>query len=104
MDSFSIEHKHAPRDVVRVLEEREGERGWTYRVVVRTGRGEREHVVTLSYRDHDHWCGGSMAPSLLLERLIEHVLRVRREELPERFDAARVRRWLPEIDRDFRGG
>ena len=91
---------------VAIEAEQEGPRGWTYRVLVhpRAGKGAsaQEHTVRLSYRDHDFWCGGRLAPSELIRELLEYVLANRSEAMPDSFDAARIRRWLPGVDKDFR--
>ncbi len=86
---------------VRVENERETPQGWRYRVVVeRAGAASTEHEVTLSWVDHEHWCGGRFAPSTVVERLFA-VLLERGEEIPARFDAATARRWFRELDGDL---
>lgn len=88
---------------VRVLEEAEATRGWTYRIEVARGEGvTTTHRVTLGWRDHDYWCGGASAPSRVIQRVLEYVLAHREESLPEAFDAARARRWFPHIDEELR--
>jgi hypothetical protein len=84
-------------------------RGWLYEVTL-TGRdGSSRHAVSLSWHDHDYWCGGALAPSRLLERLLGLLTRhmgtgATPAALPERFDCATARRWLPEIDDLLREG
>jgi hypothetical protein len=85
--------------LVDVQRERESPRGWWYDVVLSRGPGATEHAVSLSWADHDHWSGGSVPPS----RVVEMVLGWLAEEHPEfawpaRFDVATVRRWFPEVD------
>jgi len=83
---------------VRVEHERETPQGWRYRVVVeREGAAATEHEVALAWVDHEHWCGGRLAPSTVVERLFG-VLLERGEEIPARFDAATARRWFRELD------
>jgi hypothetical protein len=112
----------APPAHVRVEAEREVAHGWEFEVMVRDtspasqnlgtpstqsrggGANGTRHTVTLSYRDHDLWSGGKMSPSALVEQVVAYVLRRRAEPLPARFDAARVRYWFPEFDKDMRGG
>jgi hypothetical protein len=119
MDDSTIEFKPDQRDQmppggrVKVLREVQTEHGWEFvlRVFRATTAGERnasgrtgteaEHVVTLNYRDHDHWSGGRLGPSQVITMIVEYALTHRREALPPAFDAARVRRWLPGVDRDF---
>ncbi|GJQ29283.1 MAG: hypothetical protein HBSAPP03_11670 [Phycisphaerae bacterium] len=88
---------------VRVLRETATERGWRYVVEISRESGETTtHTMTLGWRDHDYWCGGAAAPSLVVQRILEYVLAHRWEALPSEFDAARARRWLPRIDEDLR--
>lgn len=92
--------QHIPRVEVGTEHERPG--GWSYQVFVHRAEGPCEHTVTLSWRDHDYWCGGASAPSRVIQALIEYVLRHDTPPLPPRFDAARARRWLPQIDQELR--
>lgn len=94
------------------MEERETPRGWSYRVVV--GAGEREsteHEVTLSWVDHNYWCGGTQAPSVTTEQVLGTLLSAmaggaacrsmrdaRGERLPDRFDLSLARRIVPQLD------
>lgn len=85
------------------------DRGWSYDVVLTTPEGPTTHVVTLSWHDHDYWCGGALAPSRLLERLLALVAAHLGQgdtpkSLPARFDCATARRWLPTLDDDLRQG
>lgn len=87
-----------PPPAVRVLEEHESPRGWTFRLSVeRFAEPTTEHELTLSWVDHDHWTGGTAPPSRLAERLVA-ILAARIPDLPPRFDAGRARRWAPDID------
>lgn len=90
------------RAAARVLEEHETHNGWSFRVALDTRGGTSEHELSLSWVDHDHWTGGAVPPSALAERLLS-VLAARVPDLPARFDAARARRWVPEIDALLQG-
>ena len=92
---------HIPRVEVSTEEERPG--GWSYLVLVHRETGPISHTVTLSWRDHDYWCGGASAPSRVMQAVMEFLLRHESPPLPAKFDAARVRRWLPQIDQEIRG-
>jgi len=86
---------------VQIQAEEEVESGWVFTVRI-AGRGTDSPVeltLTLSWADYDHWSRGMEPPSTLAREVIEFVLS-RREasDLPARFDAATVRRWIPEID------
>lgn len=89
---------------VDVQEETEAARGWNYRVVVHDDAGNTtQHAVSLSWVDHDHWSGGRRPPSRVIEALLQFLLSRRvPQALPARFDAARARRWIPEIDQELR--
>ncbi|MFI4917154.1 MAG: hypothetical protein ACIAS6_11690 [Phycisphaerales bacterium JB060] len=85
-------------------------RGWSYEVALTGPRGNcTQHEVSLSWHDHDYWCGGALAPSRLLERLLGLLTRHMGKggtpaSLPARFDCATARRWLPQIDDLLREG
>ncbi len=76
--------------------------GWRYDVTLAWADGSTsEHVATLSWADHDHLCGGSAAPSRVMEAVIRYALERGRRELPGRFDASTVRRWCPAMDSEL---
>lgn len=95
---------------IRVGHEREMPRGWSYEILVRSAMPvagdqpsdapcERACSVTLSWSDHDHWSGGACPPSVVIERLMTLLIELRPDmDLPPRFDAATIRRWIPDID------
>jgi hypothetical protein len=92
--------------------ERDTPRGWAYEVTLRReGLGQSEHVVTLSWVDHDYWSGGSAPPSRVVEAVLKYALENAGHEAagaevewPARFDASRVRRWFPRLDEELRVG
>ncbi len=93
----------SPRPAARVGIERTAERGWRYEITIQwPDGGETAHDVTLGWRDHDYWCGGGVAPSVVVQWVVDYVLEHWGGEIPARFDAARARRWLPRIDEDLR--
>ncbi len=89
---------------VEIGEETETDHGWSYAVrVVWMDDTETEHTVLLSWHDHDHWSGGTAAP----ERIVSRVVRAAgdalgRETLPAKFDAATIRRAVPDLDQRVR--
>lgn len=92
---------------VQTEQERPG--GWTYRVVIHHDTGPcSEHTVTLAWVDHDHWSGGRLPPSVMVQRVIEYLFDQGVfagegvSSMPAAFDAARARRWRPEIDQELR--
>ncbi|MBL8876971.1 MAG: hypothetical protein JNM86_14340 [Phycisphaerae bacterium] len=96
----------------RVMEERETPRGWSYRVVVGCGEDHStEHEVTLSWVDHNYWCGGTQAPSVTAEQVLETLFEAVRNgvicdglrhsfggRLPSQFDLSLARRIVPSLD------
>lgn len=88
---------------VEVIREEEIQRGWRYTLAVRReGAPETRHEVTLSWADHEFWCGGRLPPSRVVETVVGYfVARAADREVPPRFDAATVRRWFPEVDAQF---
>ncbi|MBL8761128.1 MAG: hypothetical protein JNL50_07480 [Phycisphaerae bacterium] len=89
---------------VEIGHEAETPRGWRYEVHVTHADGTRsEHWVTLAWVDHDHWCGGRLAPSRVVEMVLEYLLEKGTPvSFPAAFDAARARRWIPAIDQDLK--
>ena len=96
--------------VVEVRTEEETEHGWRYHVFVELpgAAAPIEHIVLLSWVDHEHWSGGRFPPSRVVQRLVELILE--RENgtagggaegrgLPPSFDAATARRWFPGLDK-----
>ncbi|MCC6660598.1 MAG: hypothetical protein IT437_06900 [Phycisphaerales bacterium] len=85
---------------VQVQTEEESGWGWRYRVTITRDGAGSEHTVTLSWADHEYWCGGRLPPSSVVEGVIRYVAE-RRVDLPVKFDAATCRRWYREIDREM---
>lgn len=90
---------------VDIETEQESGRGWEYRAKVSRTPGETtEHTVKLAWVDHEHWSGGRVAPSKVVESLLEFLVeREERRAIPASFDAATVRRWFPDVDRELPG-
>lgn len=87
---------------VEIGTERETDHGWTYEVSIRReGEQETLHEVSLSWRDHDYWCGGTKAPSRVVQAALEYAV-ANDAAPPARFDLARLRRMLPRFDSEFR--
>lgn len=95
---------------ISVQTEQELPGGWLYRVVIHGDDGfATDHDVRLAWVDHDHWCGGRLPPSTVIQRVIEHLVAQGHltgldagQPLPASFDAARARRWSPGIDAQLR--
>lgn len=89
---------------IDIGDEAQTPRGWRYDVRITLADGTRsDHRVTLAWVDHDHWCGGRLAPSRVVEMVLEYLLdKGTPIRFPPAFDAARARRWIPAIDQDLR--
>lgn len=84
---------------VEIIEEREGPRGWAYDACVRRAAGEQRLELSLAFVDHDHWSGGRVPPSRVAQRVLELLVELDPGRvLPNRFDAATARRWVPALD------
>lgn len=97
---------------VVVETEREEPSGWRFSVsVLAVDRNASEarapavsrHTVHLSWADYDLWCQGRSRPEAVVKAVVEFVVNERLiEPLPERFDAAMVRRWRRGADDELR--
>ena len=94
---------------VEVLEERETGAGWVFSVRVSgegagdgdgdAGMALREVEVVLSWVDYDHWGGGSVSPASVVRGVVVAAMEAGAiGELGSRFDAARVRRLVSDLD------
>ncbi|MDX9912499.1 MAG: hypothetical protein RBS39_11765 [Phycisphaerales bacterium] len=83
-----------------IQREIETPRGWAYDVHIVRGSGPpTDHRVTMSWADHDHWSGGALPPSSVVQSLMEVLAeRLRAHELPHNFDASTARRWVEGLD------
>lgn len=87
----------------QVVSEQDDAQGWAYEVLVRLGSAApTQHQVTLSWRDHDYWCGGNIAPSRVVVAIVEYALSNGPKALPASFDCSTARRWLPRLDQELR--
>jgi len=84
-----------------VDEETETTLGWSFAITLRNTDTESTHTVTMSYRDHDYWCSGSIAPSRVAAAVVEYVAQHWQGTVPPKFDASTSRRWTPHIDREL---
>lgn len=88
---------------VQIQREEEIESGWRFTVeVAGSAEAPARLTFTLSWADYDHWSRGMERPSEVARQVLEFLLTRRLpHDLPERFDASTVRRWLPEIEQVF---
>jgi hypothetical protein len=96
-------HSSTNQARIDVQTEREAPRGWSYHVVIEREGRTAEHEVSLSWVDHDYWCGGRLPPSRMVENILRYAVeRLPVAALPGRFDLARLRRALPQMDSEVR--
>jgi hypothetical protein len=102
-DRAATRHGESPVDI---RTESESRLGWSYQVGLRAADGSwSEYTVTLAWCDHDYWSGGRQSPSVVLRRALEAALDGGAgPRLPQRFDAARLRRLVPDLDDQMRPG
>jgi hypothetical protein len=85
---------------IDIHSERETAKGWSYAVVIHSTQPDQlasQHAVTLSWVDHDYWCGGRDAPSTTVERVLT-AFASSGLRLPRRIDCSTLRRLYPELD------
>lgn len=89
---------------IEVGTERDTPRGWSYDLrIERPDGSSHAATVTLGWSDHDHFSGGAWPPSVVVHRLVALLIEQRPDlDLPEHFDAATIRRWVPDIDARLR--
>ncbi|MFG0329661.1 MAG: hypothetical protein ACF8PN_07135 [Phycisphaerales bacterium] len=85
---------------IRVETESEIVNGWSFEVVIiEPGVAPARRRVSLSWADYDYWCQGRARPEAVVHAVVEVVLEERTlAEIPDRFDAAIARRWIPDAD------
>ncbi|MEO1128139.1 MAG: hypothetical protein AAFX05_00355 [Planctomycetota bacterium] len=83
---------------VEVVEEQESGAGWVFTVAV----GDARHAIRLSWVDHDHWSGGACAPAHVVSEIVNFLLE-HKHPIPDRFDAATIRRRYPSIEDELPG-
>jgi hypothetical protein len=87
---------------IESVSEQESARGWRYQVHITGPRGTSIHTITLSWVDHDFWCGGRDAPSTTLDRVLTVALSAG-ITLPHRTDCSTLRRLIPGLDHALLG-
>ncbi len=73
-----------------------------FEVVVREGKGETRHQVTMARESCDRLTGGKHAPERLIEAAFRFLLdREPKESILGRFDVAIISRYFPEFEREL---
>jgi hypothetical protein len=85
--------------VVEIVEERDTSRGWEFLARLDTPRGPRDVVLLMSWVDCEHWSRGGAPPADVAREVLRLLVeRDGLDSLPDRFDAARLRRLHPDSD------
>jgi hypothetical protein len=82
--------------------EHETPRGWLYTFTVQTDSDARHIELTLSWVDHEHLVGGSIAPERVAEAVLVVALDFFGRDLPARFDVASLRRRIDGFEQTIR--
>jgi hypothetical protein len=73
-----------------------------FEVVVREGKGETSHRVTLSHATYERLTGGKHTPERCLEAAFRFLLeREPKESILGRFDVTVISRYFPEFEREL---
>jgi hypothetical protein len=73
-----------------------------FEVLVREGKGETRHQVTMSRETCERLTGGKLAPERLIEAAFRFLLdREPKESILGRFDVTIIARYFPEFEREL---
>ena len=73
-----------------------------FEVVVREGKGETRHHVTMSQETSERLCAGKHTPERCLEAAFRFLLeREPKESILSRFDITVISRYFPEFEREL---
>lgn len=94
---------------IRVETEVEGDHGWRYEITLGDESDPtpaRSLDVTMAWVDYDLWSQGTVRPAHVIRAVLLYVLERRAasspaDPLPDRFDAAIVRRWYRDADSEI---
>ena len=85
------------------LQETETESGWIYCGEVGRDGGRRALEMSLSWPDYEYWSRGLVRPVDVARALLRVAMgQLDAGLLPDRFDAARLRRTIPKFDERVR--
>jgi len=74
----------------------------TFEVVVKEGKGESRHQVTMAKDTHQRLAGGAHTPEACLEAAFRFLLeREPKEAILGRFDITVIARYFPEFEREL---
>ena len=82
--------------------EHETQRGWLYTFTLNDPSGDRHVELTLSWVDHEHLVGGSIAPEHVAEAVFVVALDFFGADLPPRFDVSSLRRRIDGFEQTIR--
>jgi hypothetical protein len=73
-----------------------------FEVVVKEGRSESRHHVTMARATCDRWAGSERAPEACVEAAFRFLLdREPKESILARFDVSVIARYFPEFEREL---
>jgi len=85
------------------LQETETESGWIFCAQIAEGEASRELEMSLSWADYEYWGRGMVRPVDVARALLKvAVTQLDSGILPDRFDAARLRRTIVHFDERVR--
>ncbi|MBO6738987.1 MAG: hypothetical protein JJ916_03920 [Phycisphaerales bacterium] len=87
-----------PNDEFTLDGEHETRNGWLYTFTLIQGSQTHHHELTLSWVDHEHLVGGTIAPEYLAKAIFELAVTYFGEQLPSKFDASSLRRRVDDFD------
>lgn len=82
--------------------EHETPKGWLYTFTLHMGAEPSHHELTLSWVDHEHLVGGSIAPEHIARAVFMLAVEVFGAEMPPKFDVSTLRRRVDGFDERVR--
>jgi hypothetical protein len=87
---------------IEVGAETETANGWSYEVNLFDAGKHYRYCVTLSWADYDLWSHGRVAPSKVICKAFEFLLKNEpAEAIMRKFDCAIIRRYFPQVDKQL---
>ena len=89
------------RTEISLDRESDTDAGWEFRITITQDGRASNHVVSMSFHDHDYWCSGTEPPERTARRALRIIADERPQRLwpmPERIDLAASRRCIRDFD------
>jgi hypothetical protein len=87
-------------DVFTLDGEHNTQNGWLYTFTLTAGGSH--HELTLSWVDHEHLVGGSIAPEHVAKAIFSLAIDFFGQNLPSKFDCSSIRRRVDSFDDEIR--